>query len=73
MDPQEIALEFPQAVTFARAMRAAFGDGVRLIHARNAAGRELGRDPAIGWGPSPDKSAIWFTEPDSPARARRRV
>jgi len=72
MDPEEIARDWPEAVTFARAIRAVFGDGVRLVHAVNRAGAELGRDPAIGYGPSPDKAP--FTEPDNPGRrARRRV
>jgi hypothetical protein len=34
----EIAAKFPEAVEFARQMRDVFGDGVRLIYARNSAG-----------------------------------
>lgn len=64
MDPAEIARLHPDAVAFARAIRGAFGDGVRLIHARNREGQELGKDPSPGYGPSPDKGAVArFMEP----------
>lgn len=72
MSPEEIAHEWPEAVTFARAIRQVFGDGVRLLHARNAAGRELGKDPAIGYGQSPDKEAMEAMEEFHSHRARAR-
>jgi hypothetical protein len=40
----EIERRFPEAVAFARLMRAEFGPEVRLIYARNKEGEELGRD-----------------------------
>jgi hypothetical protein len=32
---QEIAQRFPEAVAFARLMREVFGDGVRILYAKN--------------------------------------
>jgi hypothetical protein len=46
MTKDEIARQFPEAVEFARQMREVFGDGVRLLYARNAAGLELGKQTA---------------------------
>lgn len=43
MTAEEIAERFPEAVAFARALRDAFGPGVRLVYARNRQGEELGR------------------------------
>lgn len=42
-DAEEIARLWPGAVQFARTFREVFGDGVRLIYARNSAGDELKR------------------------------
>lgn len=47
MTPEEIAARWPEAVTFARTMRAVFGDGVKLIYAKNAAGEVLGRPSGL--------------------------
>ena len=43
MTAEEIAAKFPEAVAVARAFREVFGEGVRLIYARNPAGETLGR------------------------------
>lgn len=46
MTKDEIAARWPDAVSKARELREVFGDGVRLLYARNEAGDELGRRPA---------------------------
>ena len=43
MTKEEIAAAFPEAVEIARQFRDVFGDGVRLLYARNGVGQELGR------------------------------
>lgn len=43
---EDVEAEFPEAVAFAKAMRAVFGD-VKMTYARNAEGREIGRQPQI--------------------------
>lgn len=39
----EIAERWPHAVAFAKDMREAFGDGIKLVYARNEEGQEIGR------------------------------
>ena len=46
MTPEEIAARWPEAVAYARAIRAEFGDGVRMVCAVNPAGEQLGKPPA---------------------------
>lgn len=65
MAPAEIARTFPGAVAFARAMREAFGEGVRLVRATNAAGEQLGRAETAQQITAP------FREPDSLRRRPR--
>jgi hypothetical protein len=40
---EDVAAAFPDAVQFAKLMRDAFGDGVRITYARNGQGQEIGR------------------------------
>lgn len=40
---EEVSAAFPEATRFARDLRAVFGDGVKIIYARNAHGQEIGR------------------------------
>lgn len=42
---QDVAEAFPEAVALAKRYRELFGDGVRLVYARNSAGLEIGRQP----------------------------
>jgi len=44
--PSETAQRFPEAASFARAMREVFGPSVRLTYARNAQGEEIGKPVA---------------------------
>lgn len=39
----EVEQYFPEAVQFARLMREAFGDDLKMIYAKNANGNTLGR------------------------------
>ena len=41
----EVEAEFPDAVRAAKALRTVFGEGVKIIYARNAHGLEIGRKP----------------------------
>lgn len=43
MNKEEIAERWPEAVALARELRAVFGEGVRLLYAKNERGEELGR------------------------------
>lgn len=43
----EIEAAFPEAVQFARQLREVFGDGVKLVYARNAQGQEIGKRPPV--------------------------
>ena len=38
----DVERAFPEAVALAKALREVFGDGVRLLYARNAEGEEIG-------------------------------
>jgi hypothetical protein len=38
-----MAERFPEAVAFARLMREVFGDGVKILYAKNAEGKEIGK------------------------------
>lgn len=57
MNKEEIAERWPEAVKLARELRSVFGDGVRLLYARNERGEELGRpSERAGCPPSVDSS-----------------
>ena len=48
MTKEEVALRFPEAVEIARKFRDTFGDGVRILYARNRDGETLGRPTSDG-------------------------
>lgn len=70
MTPEEIASRWPDAVAYARAIRAEFGDGVRMVCAVNPQGEQLGKPPSgVLAGPAHQGA---LREPDSQDRQARK-
>ena len=44
---EEIARKFPEAVALARDLREAFGEGVKIIYAKNQEGEEIGNQELV--------------------------
>lgn len=54
----EVEAAFPEAVQFARQLREVFGDGVKILYARNAQGQEIGKPTSAALSTRTPMSAL---------------